>query len=45
MGLHDRLKSQTPGYGAGPAVAERGNALSAQPVAEDAKRAHGDPYA
>jgi pilus assembly protein CpaF len=45
MGLHDRLKGQTPGNGVGPAIAERSNALSAQPVAEDASRAHGDPYA
>ena len=47
MGLHDRLKSQTPGNGSGPTVADRGNALAAQPAGrdEDASRSHADPYA
>src|SRR5215207_2344966 len=47
MGLHDRLKSQAPGNGSGPAVADRGDALAAQPAGRDeaASRSHGDPYA
>jgi pilus assembly protein CpaF len=47
MGLHDRLKSQTPGNGSGPTVADRGDALAAQPTGRDeaASRSHTDPYA
>jgi pilus assembly protein CpaF len=47
MGLHDRLKGQHAGNGAGPAVADRTDALAAQPAAGDPaeRRTSHDPYA
>jgi pilus assembly protein CpaF len=47
MGLHDRLKGHQPGNGAGPAIADRTDALSGQQTGRDetAARGHSDPYA